>query len=80
MLSDSVTSEIDTEFYKVMGYTLTIGFSSWILLSIVVYCIVKTKPINDRFRIMMLFLYYPGRISVLIWGPWLGYKAGISQK
>ena len=41
MLSDSVTSEIDTEFYKVMGYTLTIGFSSWILLSIVVYCIVK---------------------------------------
>lgn len=77
--SSSVTSKIDNNFYHRMGITLVVGFTIWIVMSIGVYFIVKSKKVDDRFRIMTLFLYYPGRLSVLVWAPWLGYQAGNAQ-
>ena len=62
-----------------MGLTLVVGFSVWMALSVLVYCLVKRKKVDDRFRIMTLFLYYPGRLSLLVWAPWLGFRAGNDQ-
>lgn len=76
MLAPDVNTEIDALFYKRMGLTLTVGFILWIVLSFLVYFIIKSKPVDDRFRIMTLFLYYPVRLSLLVWAPWLGFRAG----
>lgn len=62
-----------------MGLTLVVGFTLWIVTSVLVFCLVKRKQVDDKFRIMVLFLYYPGRLSLLVWAPWLGYRAGNDQ-
>mmetsp|Transcript_47874 Transcript_47874/g.63323 ORF Transcript_47874/g.63323 Transcript_47874/m.63323 type:complete len:218 (+) Transcript_47874:1060-1713(+) len=79
MKASSVTTGIDTVFYRRMGLTLVIGFTLWIAMSVGVYFIVRSKKVDDRFRIMTLFLYYPGRLTVCVWAPWLGYQAGNAQ-
>jgi len=79
MQTASLNSSIDNEFYKRMGLTLTIVFILWSVMSVLVYCLIKRKDIDDRSRIMMLFLYYPGRLAMLVWAPWLGYRAGNDQ-
>ena len=70
-----VVSEIDNEFYYRLGLFLVCMFTSWFVLAFLVLFLTWKKERGDRFRIMTLFMYYPTRLSFVVWGPWLVIKA-----
>ena len=75
LTTGQVVSEIDNDFYKTLGLVLLITFCVWFVLSIGMLFLTRKKEVKDRFRIMTLFLYYPSRLSFLVWGPWMFFEA-----
>jgi len=78
MTTPTISSEIDTEWFHRFGIAIVISYLCWMVLSAFVHFMIMKKEVKDKFRIMMLLLYYPGRAGFIVWGPWLGSRAGSS--
>ena len=72
MAIDKIVASIDNEWFFRFGCTLVIGFCIWFAFSLLLHIMMCKKNPKDSFRIVMLFMYYPSRMSVLVWAPWLG--------
>ena len=75
ILKGKAVSQLFGSFYRKLGLTLTITFSVWFALSLGIFFFVRKKEVNDRIRVMTLFLYYPSRLFFVVWAPWMAILA-----
>ena len=77
MATPTVTSTIDTVFFKRMGITLVCAFSVWFVVSLGVHLfILKSEDPKKNAEWMIYIMYVPSRLSFIVWGPWLQARAG----
>lgn len=57
--------------------TITIGISFWFFLCLVVHlCALRSYDTKRTTETMIYLMYFPSRMTFMVWGPWLGGLVG----
>ena len=77
----TVKEQVNKTFFKSMGITLVVMFSTWFVVSLCVHVFVlKNYEPKETAEWMVSVMYVPSRLSFLVWGPWLQSQASKGWK